>query len=391
MKILVAQDSIDTDGGVETYLLSTIAELRARGHQVALLYYGHSTDRTPVRGAAEFALGIEERGLADVLSELRAWAPDVCFSHNMAPLEVDRILTGEWRVVKMLHGFFGTCVSGLKMHAFPGAEVCHRTFGAACLAMYVPRRCGQLSPLAIVRGYRWATDQQALFPRYAALVVASNYMRDELLRHGVNAKRVNAFPLFSTIPIDAGAAGHGADTVLFGGRMTTLKGGHLLIAAAARASRAIGRPVRVLMAGEGPQKEHWRQLASSLDVPAEFTGWIRDEDRARVYRRATIVAVPSLWPEPFGLIGLDAGALGKPAVAFDVGGIHEWLTDGANGLLIAPAAGEQGLADAIARLLNAPEERDRMACESLRTATRLSVAAHVDRLERLLQDHAADA
>jgi glycosyltransferase involved in cell wall biosynthesis len=324
-----------------------------------------------------------------VLSELRAWAPDICFSHNMEPLEIDRILIGEWPVVKMLHGFFGTCVSGLKMHAFPDADVCHRTFGAACLAMYVPRRCGQLSPLAIVRGYRWASDQQALFSRYAALVVASNYMRDEVVRHGVSAERVNALPLFPTIPIGAGAGGHGEDTVLFGGRMTMLKGGHVLIAAAARASRILSRPIRVLMAGEGPQKEQWRQLASSLDVPAEFTGWIRDEDRARIYRQATIVAVPSLWPEPFGLIGLDAAALGKPAVAFDVGGIHEWLTDGANGVLVAPAAGERGLADAIARLLSAPEERARMACESLRTATRLSVAAHVDRLEQLLQERAA--
>jgi hypothetical protein len=70
MKILVAQDSIDTDGGVETYLISTIAELRARGHQVALLYCRRSKGRTPVRDAAEFALGIEERGLDDVLTSV---------------------------------------------------------------------------------------------------------------------------------------------------------------------------------------------------------------------------------------------------------------------------------------------------------------------------------
>ena len=389
MKILVAQDSIDTGGGVETYLLSTIAELRSRGHQVALLYCHRTNGRTNLRGAAEFSVGIEERGLADVLSELRTWGPDICFSHNMEPLEIDRILIDEWPVVKMLHGFFGTCVSGLKMHAFPGTEVCHREFGASCLAMYVPRRCGQLSPLAMVRGYRWACDQQALFSRYSALVVASSFMREEVVRHGVSAERVNALPLFSTVPIDAAISTNGEDTVLFGGRMTTLKGGHVLIAAAARASRIVDRPIRLLMAGEGPQKEHWRQLASSLDVPADFTGWIRPEDRGRAYARATIVAVPSLWPEPFGLIGLDAGALGKPAVAFDVGGIREWLKDGANGVLVAPASGEQGLAEAITRLLGNRDERARMGCESLRIARQFSVAAHVDRLEKLLQTKAA--
>jgi glycosyltransferase involved in cell wall biosynthesis len=170
--------------------------------------------------------------------------------------------------------------------------------------------------------------------------------------------------------------------------MTTLKGGHVLIAAAARASSLLARPVRVLMAGDGPQKEDWRQLASSLNVDAEFTAWIRGEDRARVYGRAALVAVPSLWPEPFGLIGLDAAALGKPAVAFNVGGIGEWLTDGANGLLVEPAAGERGLAEAIVRLLRAPEERARMACESLRIAGRMSAATHVDRLEELLRSRA---
>jgi glycosyltransferase involved in cell wall biosynthesis len=274
------------------------------------------------------------------------------------------------------------------MHAFPGTEVCHRKFGAACLAMYVPRRCGQLSPVAMVRGYRWASDQQALFSRYAAMVVASSYMRGEMVGHGVSAERVNAFPLFSTVPVNAGIGASPEDTILFGGRMTTLKGGHVLIAAAARASRIVGRPVRLLMAGEGPQKEQWRQLASALDVPAEFTGWVRPEDRARVYARSTIVAVPSLWPEPFGLIGLDAAALGKPAVAFDVGGIHEWLKHDSNGLLISPALGERGLAEAIARLLGNQEERVRMGCESLRMATTFSVAAHVDSLEKLLRDRA---
>jgi glycosyltransferase involved in cell wall biosynthesis len=307
----------------------------------------------------------------------------------MASLDVDSMLADEWPVVKMLHGFFGTCISGLKMHAFPGTEVCQRAFGPACVALYAPRRCGQLSPVAMIRGYRWALDQRALFTRYAAVVVASNYMREEVVRNGLDANRVTALPLFSTIPLRAAAVRPNQDTVLFGGRMTTLKGGHVLIAAAARAGRLLGRPVRVLMAGEGPQKEQWRQLASSLDVPAEFTGWIRVEDRARVYEQAAMVAVPSLWPEPFGLIGLDAGALGLPAVAFDVGGIHEWLKDGANGLLVAPASGERGLAEAIARMLSAPEERARMGCEALRTASRMSLAAHVERLEQLLRSQVA--
>jgi glycosyltransferase involved in cell wall biosynthesis len=393
MRIVVAHESVGTEGGVETYLRSAIQGLGDRGHQIALVYYRRSEAGSPLRSSAHVTIGVEERGIDSVLDELHQWRPDVGFSHNMGPLEVDRHLLARWPVVKMLHGYFGTCVSGLKMHAFPSARVCQRTFGPACLALYFPRRCGQLSAGVMVNGYRWASEQRELFSRYAATVVASHHMRDEMARHGVPDDRLKVLPLFSTVSSDAVASGGEPDTVLFAGRMTPLKGGHVLIAAAARATRLLGRPVRLVMAGDGPQKEAWRSLASSLGVQLELTGWVAPEDRARVYSRGLLVAVPSLWPEPFGLVGLDAASLGRPAVAFDVGGIREWLTDGLNGRLVeagaGPRAGEEGLARAIVSLLGEPAERERMGQHALEVSRRMSVAAHVERLEGVLRDAAS--
>jgi glycosyltransferase involved in cell wall biosynthesis len=390
MRIVIAHESVGTEGGVETYLLSVIRGLRDRGHQVALLYHRRSDTASPLRSSAHLALGVEERGMDIAFDELRQWGADAAFSHNMGPLDVDRHLLASWPVVKMLHGYFGTCVSGLKMHAFPAAQVCGRTCGPACLALYFPRRCGQLDPRAMVQGYRWASRQRDLFSRYAAVIVASHHMRDEMVRHGVPEDRLKVLPLFSTMTSDADAGGGEPDTVLFAGRLTPLKGGHVLIAAAARATRLLGRPIRIIMAGEGPQKEAWRSLASSLGVQLELTGWIGVEDRARVYGRGLLVAVPSLWPEPFGLVGLDAASLGRPAVAFDVGGIRDWLTDGSNGRLVDARDGEDGLARAIASLLQEPGERERMGKRALEVSGRMSVAAHVERLEAVL-GHAASA
>jgi glycosyltransferase involved in cell wall biosynthesis len=385
MRIVVAHESVDTEGGVEAYLLSVVPALRQRGHEVALVHYRGNGSRAPLAAAVELALGVEDRGLEDVFSALAAWRPDVAFSHNMGPLAVDRQLLARWPVVKMLHGYFGTCVSGLKMHAFPAPCACERAFGPACVALYVPRRCGALSAGALVKGYRWALEQRALFDRYASAVVASQHMRDEMARNGLRDEQLEVVPLFPTVESDAIAPGGERDTVLFAGRMTALKGGQVLVGAAARAARLIGRPVRLLMAGDGPQAESWRARAAGLGVPLEMPGWVRREDRAGVYARCAIVAMPSLWPEPFGLSGLDAASLGRPAVAFDVGGIREWLVDGANGRLIPPRDGEDGLARGIAALLDRPDERARMGDRALEVARRLSLATHVERLEGVLR------
>ena len=55
---------------------------------------------------------------------------------------------------------------------------------------------------------------------------------------------------------------------------------------------------------------------------------------AEIYREATLVVVPSVWPEPIATIGLEVLRYGLPVVGFDAGGIRDWLKDGETGFLI---------------------------------------------------------
>jgi glycosyltransferase involved in cell wall biosynthesis len=77
------------------------------------------------------------------------------------------------------------------------------------------------------------------------------------------------------------------------------------------------------------------------------------------YAKADLVIVPSRWQEPFGLIGVEAFAHGKPVIGFDVGGISEWLHDGENGFLI-PACDVNRLAERIEYLIGNPLEMMRL-------------------------------
>ncbi|MGH9313166.1 MAG: glycosyltransferase family 4 protein [Vicinamibacterales bacterium] len=390
LRILLATDGIEEPGGVDTYLAAVARGLMPRGHAVAVLHHNTPAPAAGARWPAVERFGLPRSATARTFAAAEAWRPDVCFAHNMSALEVEEGLVQRWPVVKMMHGYFGTCISGQKSFGFPWREPCDRRFGRACLAMYLPRRCGQRSPAVMIRQYAWARAERALFDRYAAVVVASQHMRREFVRNGLPERSLHVIPLFAPacgagLSSGAGPSATRSDHILFLGRMTPLKGGDLLIEAVAEASRRLGRQLALTMAGDGPELESWRALAARLGVAATFPGWLDPAARDEAIRQASLLAVPSVWPEPFGLTGLEAAAHGVPAVAFDVGGIREWLTHGESGLLAeerrphAPA-----LASAIVDALGDPSTLARLGDGARRTAARMTLDLHLDRLEAVL-------
>jgi glycosyltransferase involved in cell wall biosynthesis len=393
MRILIANEALAGGGGVETYLAAIVPAFQAAGHEVGVLHDNPVSEAGPQRIAPEgtWRAGVHDEGLDGAIARVRGFAPDVCFSHNMRALAIDARLLAGWPVVKMMHGHFGTCVSGHKAFSFPGVVACTRTFGPGCLAHYLPRRCGQANPLVMMREYRWGSEQRSLFERYRAIVVASRFMRDEYVAAGVAPGSVHAIPLFAPPDVAGGVPDEGLRPidVLFLGRMTTLKGPGVLVEAAAHASARLGRRLSIVFAGEGPERDRLRSLAASRGLDARFPGWVAPPERDRLLREAAMIAVPSGWPEPFGLVGLEGGVFGTPAVAFDAGGIADWLTNRENGLLVEPGRGAAGLGDAIADILASPELRRQLADGARAAAARLSLANHMKTLTAVLQQAAA--
>ena len=383
MRILVANDGFNDAGGVQAYLDAVLAPLEARGHTVALACPQDAWG--DVAGAARDRFRVTGATFSQDVEPIRRWQPDVCYSHNMQDLAVDAGLTAVAPVVKFMHGYFGTCIGGLKMHALPNRVACDRVFGAACAALYFPRRCGRLSPTTMVRDLRWSVSQRALFDRYAAVVVASGHMHREYMRNGVSSSRLHTNPLFPTQPVDLAPRRVPADPhVVFLGRMTALKGGDLLVRAVARASVRLGHAVPLTMIGDGPQRPEWEGLARRLGVRAAFTGWLGGADRWPHVSSASVLAISSVWPEPFGLVGLEAAALGVPAIATDTGGISEWLHDGVNGVLVPAPASASTFGDLLASLLSDPARQAALRAGALGRAREMSVDAHVSRLTAIL-------
>jgi glycosyltransferase involved in cell wall biosynthesis len=383
MRILLVNEARMGGGGVESYLAALVPELRARGHEVALLYANTRAEQGPTDVNVDPSWSVRDLGLPPAIDAARAWRPDVCFAHNMRYLEIDEAIVGQWPTIKMMHAYAGACLSGHKAFSFPAAVACPRACNAGCLVYFLPRRCGRLRPDVMVTQYRWARRQQALLPRYDGVVVASEHMRGEFGRYG--AARIATIPLFTAGP--AASGGVRDIDVAFFGRLTPLTGPDLLIEALAHASRALARPLRALVAGDGPLRPDLvaRTSASGADVQIDVPGWLHAAERDAALARTSVLAVPSRWPEPFGLVGLEAARFGVPSVAFDTGGIRTWLSDGVNGLLVPPSEGPRGFGDTLARALGDERRLAALSANAREASARFSAAAHIDALEQVLQ------
>jgi glycosyltransferase involved in cell wall biosynthesis len=98
-------------------------------------------------------------------------------------------------------------------------------------------------------------------------------------------------------------------------------------------------------------------------------------------RRSLFTVAPSLWPEPFGLVALEAAAAGKPIVASDIGGLRDIVVDGGTGFLVAPGD-RPALVGALQRLIADGELRARLGAAASLRAAEFSPAAIVPQFEQ---------
>ncbi|MDY3558322.1 glycosyltransferase family 4 protein [Gemmata sp. JC673] len=389
MRILIATSHRAVVGGVETYLRAALPLLRGRGHEVGLLCANPAPADAPVIDAACPGLVVQfapDPGRAVAVAA--GWRPDVVFTHELPDPAADAALAERFPTVYFAHNYAGACVSGTKCHAAPAPQPCARALGPMCLALYGPRRCGGLNPLTAVRLYRTNRRRQATFPRYRAVLVASEHMAREVVRNGAPTERVHLVPLFPTgtspdarPPVPKPRTGR----VLFVGRITRLKGWNELLAAVPAASAQLGRPLTLVVAGDGPDRAAFEAGARARGVPAEFLGWVGPERREAEMRAADVLAAPSIWPEPFGLVGIEAGCVGLPAVAFATGGIPDWLRAGVSGELAPSSPNSEALAAALVRALSDEGHWQRLRIGAWEAAKRFTPEAHQEKLVTILE------
>jgi glycogen(starch) synthase len=139
--------------------------------------------------------------------------------------------------------------------------------------------------------------------------------------------------------------------VLFSGRLEYEKGVHTLIDAMPALRRRFPG-VRLVVVGKGGMADELQRQAvrKRLGKSVRFTGFLAEDELAALYAAADVAVVPSTY-EPFGLVALEAAALGAPLVVASTGGLAEFVRERETGMLF-PALDHARLADAVTEVLS---------------------------------------
>jgi glycosyltransferase involved in cell wall biosynthesis len=182
--------------------------------------------------------------------------------------------------------------------------------------------------------------------------------------------------------------------VAYVGRLSARKGPLVLLRAMARLGAKHPR-ARLVFAGDefGSGDEVTREIAAEarragLAERVEMRPF--SEDVSALLTASTVVVGPSVLPESFGLVLLEAMASGRPVVASDHGGPRELVVHGETGLLVPPGD-DEALAEALDGLLEDPALASRLGENGRRRAReRFAIESSVARFEAIYEEEAAE-
>jgi len=118
----------------------------------------------------------------------------------------------------------------------------------------------------------------------------------------------------------------------FLGRLTPEKGPHIAI----RIAKACGMPLRIAAKLPGGERRFYKDVLEPLidGKQIELIGEVGDGAKQAFLADARALVFPINWPEPFGLVMIEAMACGTPIIAFSAGSVPEIVEDGVTGFIV---------------------------------------------------------
>ncbi|MGH3903817.1 MAG: glycosyltransferase [Pseudonocardiaceae bacterium] len=329
--------------------------LAEAGHQVST-FERRSDDIAAMsllgKAAVPFRVPWNSAVRSELAARLRAQRPDVVHVHNTFPLLSPSVVAACADVgvpaVATLHNYMMVCPPGTLYrdgqvctdctHRLPLPALRHGCYRGSRLAT-VP-----VALSLVANRHRWWSGVARFF-------CISDSQRKILIQAGMPAERLAVKHNF--VP-DPGVRREGpGEHVLYLGRLTAEKGIRLLMSAWDTITARGGIGVPLVLAGTGPLQEEVSRWAQGRD-DVRYLGLQSRADCTKLMAGAGAVLAPSTWLETFGLVVVEAMAVGVPAVTAAHGAFVELIEDGVTGLLHRPDDPDS-LATCLRRVVSTPE------------------------------------
>ena len=386
-------------GGMERHVQTLSRELVRRGHHVAIATLQHkgSPSFEDDEGVRVYRLSGWNRVLALFYEDQsRQFHPPLPDPGVMAGLQrvvelehPDIVHARRWmlysfvglkawsgaKLVVTLHDYSLLCPTMTYLHdgqacRGPGYIKCIRCAGS---------QYGGGKAFLLTNGLKLSSYLHRYVDKYIA--VSSAVRHASISGTGEPPKPIEVVPTFipDSAAIEAAQAGRPAflppedNYILYVGRQDVAKGLDVLLDAYTELSDLAPLVLLIAEYGNTPKR-----FPSSVTV-------VRNVPHAQVmagWMHCAVAVVPSIWPEPFGQVVVEAMACGKPVVASAVGGIPDIVTDGESGLLVEPG-NVNALREALRVLLLDPAKRAQMGMIGLQRARLFTVSTVVDRIEQI--------
>jgi glycosyltransferase involved in cell wall biosynthesis len=349
--------------------------MRSEGHEVALFsmadprgaptpYDEHFVPHIDFKAAGSPWQKIHHAGRAiyslEARKRLRAmiaeFRPDVAhvrnIYHHLSPSILWELKAHRIPVLYHLNDFKLLCPS---YNLLCGGEACERCKGGAFWhALKMPCYPGIAARLALtIEAYvhRWLGSYRKCVDLFLA---PSQFVRDKFIEHGWDAGKFEVLQHFQQIDSPPQAAKKNAP-ILYFGRLSMEKGIDDLL----RAMQLVPE-MRLVIAGDGPQREALRQTASVLRLSnVEFVGHVGKAERDTLIAQSRFTVLPSHAYETLGKTILESYAQGRAVIASDIGSRRELVREGETGVLY-PTGNVDALANAIRMLGSRPDLAEKM-------------------------------
>jgi glycosyltransferase involved in cell wall biosynthesis len=190
--------------------------------------------------------------------------------------------------------------------------------------------------------------------------------------------------VYNGIELPAAKPPAGNQRILYIGRLEKVKGVRYLVRAFAEIAARLP-DAELYIVGDGDDRASLEHLAKELGLGDRiiFRGWIKSGPAIeREYEHASVVVIPSIWPENLPTVCIEALASGRAVIGTRTGGIPELIEDGKTGIVV-PIKDERALGAAIVRLLEDPPLLASMGASAAESAQRFNAVRFVDQVENI--------